>query len=528
MIALILVVTVMPVSAGDGVTRYWGVISGISDYQNVSDLDFCTDDANSVYNLLLLDSRWSASRITLLQDSQATRLGIENAISTMASNSDDDDICLFFFSGHGGQANLDFSPIDETDGKDEYLVCWDSNSSDYSGDYMDDDMGITLGLISGTTVVMLDSCHSGGHLKAVSKEESSEKIPVPRKIKFVRKPFELATGAVNVGDGFASDLVDRTNNLKDAGDQSDIIILTACDDDETSAENGILRHGEFTYFLLLGLKSNDENSNGHVSAEESFAYLDPALSEYTRSAYHPQLYDGASGEIGLVQPTAGRMAFIGHGDFVFVYPVNTYYQKRRAEYIYSQSQLGGEGLVMALKIFVVKKPPLPLENCTIRIQHTTEGSYSSSPQWTSSGWATVYSGTKTIENEGPVSFVLSTPFQYDGTRNLILDFSFSNPSWSDDESSFAGSDADYTYPMIHHTRDDDNYGVPTTWTGTSPAPIRYENGLVGSYLDLELEFSAPDAAEIPTLSEWGMIIFFISLVGTALWVMRRRTKQESV
>jgi len=32
---------------------------------------------------------------------------------------------------------------------------------------------------------------------------------------------------------------------------------------------------------------------------------------------------------------------------------------------------------------------------------------------------------------------------------------------------------------------------------------------------------------IPTVSEWGMIIFFILLVGSALWVMRRRTGQES-
>ena len=31
---------------------------------------------------------------------------------------------------------------------------------------------------------------------------------------------------------------------------------------------------------------------------------------------------------------------------------------------------------------------------------------------------------------------------------------------------------------------------------------------------------------VPTLSEWGMIIFFIILVGSALWVMRRRTKHE--
>ena len=37
--------------------------------------------------------------------------------------------------------------------------------------------------------------------------------------------------------------------------------------------------------------------------------------------------------------------------------------------------------------------------------------------------------------------------------------------------------------------------------------------------------SSPGAS-IPTVSEWGMIIFFMLLVGSALWVMRRRKGQE--
>ncbi len=34
--------------------------------------------------------------------------------------------------------------------------------------------------------------------------------------------------------------------------------------------------------------------------------------------------------------------------------------------------------------------------------------------------------------------------------------------------------------------------------------------------------------EIPTLSEWGMIAFFILLVGSAVWVMRRKQDGESI
>jgi len=469
-------------------TRYWGVFVGISDYQAVDDLQMAADDATSVYNLLLQDSHWNDSRMTLLVNSQATRAAVQNAIETMASSSDDDDVCLFFFSGHGGQASEDFSPYDEADAKDEYLVMWDSNIYDYSGDFVDDDLGNTLGLIRGTTVVLLDACYSGGHLKAVQSKQGEGKLQTQRKIKFAKKPFEQFSGSAKNGDGLATDLTGR-RNLKDANDQSHVIILTSSSDSETSSENIGFGHGEFTYFLLLALKSNDENGNGYVSAEESFAYLSPALEDYSRSTVHPQLYDGTSGEIDLIRSTAERLVFIGHGDFSWVYPFNPYYKKRRAEYIYTQSQLGGQGYITALKIFADEKPPISFQNCTIRMKHTTQNSYDPAPQWTSSDWTTVYSGTKAINDEGPVSFELSPPFQYDGSRNLIMDFSFSNPSYAGNEGLFYGSYADNTYPMIYHRRDDDVFGPPTTWAGVNPAPTRDENSPYGSYLDLELEFS---------------------------------------
>jgi len=472
------------------VIRYWGVFVGISDYQSINDLDFAADDATSIYNLFLQDSRWDASRMTLLRNSQASRSAVEDAITAMASNSDDNDICLFFFSGHGGRANEDFIPEDESDGRDEYLSCWDSNDKNYTGDFLDDDMGDSLGQISGTTVVMLDTCHSGGHIKAALGKSASGKIQKSQNIKCIKKSFEKYTIVIRKKDGFASDLVDKVPTLKDADDQSEIIVLTASDYDELSTESSELSHGLFTYFLLLGLKSNDVNSNGSVSAEEAFLYLKPALIEYNKNnteIISPQSYDDTIGEVDLLKPTAERLLFIGHGAFDWTFPFNTYFRKRRAEYIYTQSQLGQGGHIKSLKIFVEENPPMPLENCTIRMKHTSASEYDSSPQWTSSGWTTVYAKTKTINNFGPTLFTLSTPFYYDGVNNLIIDFSFSNSDWQEG-GLFTGSYSE-KYCMIYHATDNDNYGEPVTWTGTSPQPVRDENeSYAGSYLDLELEF----------------------------------------
>jgi hypothetical protein len=199
----------------------------------------------------------------------------------------------------------------------------------------------------------------------------------------------------------------------------------------------------------------------------------------------------------MLEPVAERLVFIGHGDFSWDYPFNTYYQKRRAEYIYDPSQLGPEGYIKTLKIFVAELPQLTLNNCTIRMKHTTQNEYDAPPQWTSSGWETVFSGAYTVGTLGPVSFTLSKPFHYDGVSNLIIDFSFSNPGWED--SGYFWSSFSDTYSMIYHSRDDDVYGEPLTWSGASPLPVRDDNppSYAGSYLDLELEFFTEQGNAMP-------------------------------
>lgn len=266
---------------------------------------------------------------------------------------------------------------------------------------------------------MLDTCHSGGNIKAAISKSDSGKTLGFQNIKFIMKPFEQHSEIARKSNGFASELVSRFSALKDADDLSNIVVLTSINQNEVSFENFGFKQSQFTYFLLQGLKSNDANSNGNVSAEEAFLYLQPALINYSISST-PQIYDGKTGQVDLLKPTAERLVFIGAGDFYWRWPFITYWKKGRAEYVYTQSQLGQGGYIKALKIFAIEKPTLPLNNCTIRMKHTNISEYGPSPQWTSNDWITVYTGTKSIGDFGPVSFTLSTPFQYDGISNLII------------------------------------------------------------------------------------------------------------
>ncbi len=69
-------------------------------------------------------------------------------------------------------------------------------------------------------------------------------------------------------------------------------------------------------------------------------------------------------------------------------------------------------------------------------------------------------------------------------------------------------------------------------TGVSP-PLPIHSGKVAIACAGQVTFNnfyvngTKVSSSIPTLSEWGMIIFFILLVGSAVWVIRRREGQES-
>src|SRR5207247_2005272 len=62
-----------------------------------------------------------------------------------------------------------------------------------------------------------------------------------------------------------------------------------------------------------------------------------------------------------------------------------------------------------------------------------------------------------------------TPFAYDGTSNLMVDFSFNNSSYTT-AGACAYTTASATRTIYYYT--DSGYGDPLTWSGTtSPSPI---------------------------------------------------------
>ncbi len=257
--------------------NYWAVIVGVADYPGSRyDLAFSDNDALDIYNTLVETADWHPQNITLLINENATAGNIQHAVRAMAERAGENDCCLFYFSGHGS-AIADAAPIDENDGLDETLVCFDRHLSD-------DEVGTWFTGFPPNLCVIIDACHSGGQIK-------SPGIHV--------KSINFDAGIPEKGDGFASDLSGNLR-LRDLDDNQNGVILTAADDGEYSVESSLLQHGVFSYFVLQAFwdTGSDGNGDGRIAAEEIFDYAAPRTTDYY-SEQHPRLYDEMPGELDI-------------------------------------------------------------------------------------------------------------------------------------------------------------------------------------------------------------------------------------
>jgi hypothetical protein len=275
------------------------LVIGIADYLHCSsggtragiwgnDLEWSDDDAQDVYNRLILEG-FDSAQIRILTESDATYAAIENAINWLDTQENEGTLVFFHYSGHGGQITDDNG--DEMDGKDEVIIPWDMYD-DFELAIRDDQLDEWFSMLeSKHVVVSLDSCYSAGMADPTGSAAS-------RGIGIVLGT-QSEVARVAEGDGFAQDI-----------SQPGRVVLAASP--EYSSEFSALGNGVFTYFFEQALAAMiaDGNGDSWISAEEAFSYLECRVDNYVydHSAgpepYHqnPQLYDNTIGEERIVQP----------------------------------------------------------------------------------------------------------------------------------------------------------------------------------------------------------------------------------
>jgi hypothetical protein len=165
---------------------------------------------------------------------------------------------------------------------------------------------------------------------------------------------------------------------------------------------------------------------------------------------------------------------IGTGTGEWSYPLSTSYHDNRTQVIYLASELGPARRITAVALDGTSVPGQPMNNFTIRMKHTALISYATNSwEGPGSGWTTVYQANETIAATGWHTFTLTTPFNYNGTSNLMVDFSFNNSTaTTTGYVHFTSGSANRT--LYYYTNS--AYGDPLSWSGTSsPMPNATSN-----------------------------------------------------
>ena len=154
-------------------------------------------------------------------------------------------------------------------------------------------------------------------------------------------------------------------------------------------------------------------------------------------------------------------------------PIAPESQDMRAQFIYSPALVGPARTLQTLALHITSPPDRPLPAFTIRLKHTDLTSYDdpAAQAWTSTGWTTVYADTVTASEPGWLVFTLSTPFAYDGTHNLLVDFSFDDTQGSLNTGwvmAVPGLPNEVSFGIVGYSESMD--GNPLTWTGVTPFP----------------------------------------------------------
>ncbi len=146
------------------------------------------------------------------------------------------------------------------------------------------------------------------------------------------------------------------------------------------------------------------------------------------------------------------------------WPFGTSWDDSRTQVIYLSSEIGGPKTITALALDVYERPGYPnLNYWTIRMKHTTRSAYNSPPYFETGGWTIVYFGHEGCPTTGWYEYEFQTPFEYNGTGNLMIDFSHDNNGNSGPD-----SDGFCTATQTYETRvvlgfSDSWHGDPTSW-----------------------------------------------------------------
>ncbi len=289
--------------------------SGWKSLNAINDIDY-------LKNILPLRG-FPVANITTLVNENATKEGIEHAVSKLIAAAKPGDIIMFHFSGHGQQITDDST--DEADGFDEAWVPYDAQARysptprptapAYRGEkhIRDDQVGKWLDSLSrnvgstGSILVCIDACHSG---TATRSQQLGVVRGDPTPFKIPGKKNERIVGALGVAenDFFGSD----------GGTKANVVTFSASSPTQVNYETIDANNkgvGSLTYSFskaLADLPANASYSDLFFRVKAMIQAWIPAQFPMMEGNGRQQLFAGqynAAGDAVYVDRWSGDTAF---------------------------------------------------------------------------------------------------------------------------------------------------------------------------------------------------------------------------
>lgn len=248
----------------------YALLVGIDNYPDPNHrLEGCINDITAIEEYLneRFDRQEYQLHLQTLKDEQATREAVINGFRNHLRQARQDDVVLFYYSGHGSQeqAPKEFWHL-EPDHLDETLVCYDSRTEN-GWDLADKELAKLVGEVAENEphiTIILDCCHSGSGTKDPMQEARERRIPADKR----KRPL----------DSFIFKLQDLEKLSDTSRDPENHptgwkiptgrhVLLAACRDYETAKEYPGKLRGYFSYYLMDTLSK----TKGKLTYRDLFA-----------------------------------------------------------------------------------------------------------------------------------------------------------------------------------------------------------------------------------------------------------------
>ncbi|MHC4906251.1 MAG: M6 family metalloprotease domain-containing protein [Planctomycetota bacterium] len=177
---------------------------------------------------------------------------------------------------------------------------------------------------------------------------------------------------------------------------------------------------------------NDANSVIYEPCPYYFSGTDAFTFKANDGGEAPDGGDSNIADVNVVMNMLSDTVYEVHTIYKDYIPFMTGFKKVRSQALYHADELGSKAQVIAsLALNIETAPAIEIQNWTIRMKHTTLSEYpTAGVQFDNDGWTVVYDANETITQTGWHDFALEKTFDYDGTSNLMIDFSFDNTATS--------------------------------------------------------------------------------------------------